>query len=496
MAKQLYDYWFVQFDFPNEECKPYKSSGGAMVYNERLKKEVPIDWKVENLIDFAEIKNGATPSTTDEANYGGDIVWITPKDLSDQQSKFVYQGERNITKQGFDSCSTSMLPTNSVLMSSRAPIGLVSIAKHEVCTNQGFKSFIPKSISDSIYLYYYIKHHIKQIEQLGTGTTFKEVSRDDLCKFPILTIGAKDIYVQGGGLTSIKNMRSFYLMFSKLQIGQAMLDQFKLTDEPIRQAPLDESTIPFYPNLSWLHYERLLRVKDADARLWYLKEAAREQWDYRTLQRNISSQYYYRLLQTPEHLRKEVSDEMRSLTSDFEKDKLSYLKNPVIAEFLGLPQNPAYSESKLETAIIDHLQTFIMELGKGYAFVARQQHIKTDMGDFYIDLVFYNIILKSYLIIDLKTTQITHQDVGQMDMYVRMYDELKKEEGNNPTIGLVLCSDTSKDLARYSILKDSKQLFAAKYLTYLPTEEELSREIREQKEFFELQKGKEAEDED
>ena len=147
MAKQLYDYWFVQFDFPNEEGKPYKSSGGAMVYNERLKREVPIGWEVENLIDFAEIKNGATPSTADEANYGGDIVWITPKDLSDQQSKFVYQGERNITEQGFDSCSTSILPTNSVLMSSRAPIGLVSIAKHEVCTNQGFKSFIPKSIS-------------------------------------------------------------------------------------------------------------------------------------------------------------------------------------------------------------------------------------------------------------------------------------------------------------------------------------------------------------
>ena len=196
MARQLYDYWFVQFDFPNEEGKPYKSSGGAMVYNERLKRKIPIGWEVENLIDFAEIKNGATPSTADEANYGGDIVWITPKDLSDQQSKFVYQGERNITKQGFDSCSTNMLPTNSVLMSSRAPIGLVSIAMHEVCTNQGFKSFIPKNINDSIYLYYYIKHHIKQIEQLGTGTTFKEVSRDDLCKFPILNIGAKDIYVQ------------------------------------------------------------------------------------------------------------------------------------------------------------------------------------------------------------------------------------------------------------------------------------------------------------
>lgn len=297
-------------------------------------------------------------------------------------------------------------------------------------------------------------------------------------------------YGRGFGLTSIKNMRSFYIKFHNLQIRQSLLDEFNITQFSIRQSLPDESAIPFYPNVSWLHYERLMRVKDEVERLWYLKETARTQWDYRTLQRNISSQYYRRLLQTPEQLCHEVTNEMNSLTADFERDKLSYLKNPVIAEFLGLSQNPIYCESNLETAIIDHLQTFIMELGKGYAFVARQQHIKTDMGDFYIDLVFYNIILKSYLIIDLKTTQITHQDVGQMDMYIRMYDELKKEEGNNPTIGLLLCSDTSKDLARYSILKDSKQLFAAKYLTYLPTEEELSREIREQKEFFELQEGK------
>lgn len=297
-------------------------------------------------------------------------------------------------------------------------------------------------------------------------------------------------YGKGFGLTSVKNMRSFYIKFRNLQIRQALLDEFNITQLPIRQPLPDESVIPFYPNVSWLHYERLMRVEDEVARMWYLKETARTQWDYRTLQRNISSQYYQRLLQTPEQLRHEVSNEMNRLTADFERDKLSYLKNPVITEFLGLSQNPVYSESNLETAIIDHLQTFIMELGKGYAFVARQQHIKTDMGDFYIDLVFYNIILKSYLIIDLKTTQITHQDVGQMDMYIRMYDELKKEEGNNPTIGLLLCSDTSKDLARYSILKDSKQLYAAKYLTYLPSEEELSREIREQKEFFELQEGK------
>ena len=297
-------------------------------------------------------------------------------------------------------------------------------------------------------------------------------------------------YGRGFSVTSIKNMRSFYNKFRNLQIGQAALDQFNIAQFSIGQPLLDQSAIPFYPNVSWLHYERLMRIEDENERLWYLKETARTQWDYRTLQRNISSRYYQRLLQTPEQLRHEVSSEMSSLTADFERDKLSYLKNPVIAEFLGLPQNPVYTESNLETAIIDHLQTFIMELGKGYAFVARQQHIKTDMGDFYIDLVFYNIILKSYLIIDLKTTQITHQDVGQMDMYIRMYDELKKEEGNNPTIGLLLCSDTSKDLARYSILKDSKQLYAAKYLTYLPSEEELSREIREQKEFFELQEGK------
>ena len=299
-----------------------------------------------------------------------------------------------------------------------------------------------------------------------------------------------DKYGRGFSLTSVKNMRSFYIKFRNLQISQALLDQFNVDQSQISQAMTDEFKIPFYPNVSWLHYERLMRVEDETARCWYLKETARTQWDYRTLQRNISSQYYQRLLQTPEQLRHEVSSEMSSLTADFELDKLSYLKNPVIAEFLGLPQNPIYTESNLETAIIDHLQTFIMELGKGYAFVARQQHIKTDMGDFYIDLVFYNIILKSYLIIDLKTTQITHQDVGQMDMYIRMYDELKKEEGNNPTIGLLLCSDTSKDLARYSILKNSKQLYAAKYLTYLPSEEELSREIREQKEFFELQEGK------
>ena len=186
LAKQLYDYWFVQFDFPNEEGKPYKSSGGKMVWNEKLKRDIPASWETVVVDDVAEVFNGATPSTGDEQNYGGDVVWITPKDLSDQKQKFVYQGERNISQAGYDSCSTHLLPISTVLMSSRAPIGLLAIAKAELCTNQGFKSFVPKEDRIATYLYYYLQFHIKQIEQLGTGTTFKEVSREDVLKFPIL----------------------------------------------------------------------------------------------------------------------------------------------------------------------------------------------------------------------------------------------------------------------------------------------------------------------
>ena len=186
MAKQLYDYWFVQFDFPNAEGKPYKSSGGKMVWNEKLKRELPILWEVKQVYDIAEVFNGATPSTADEQNYGGDVVWVTPKDLSEQKQKFIYHGERNISQMGYNSCSAYLLPINTILMSSRAPIGLLAIAKKELCTNQGFKNFVPKEGSMAAYMYYYLQTHIKQIEQLGTGTTFKEVSREDILKFPIL----------------------------------------------------------------------------------------------------------------------------------------------------------------------------------------------------------------------------------------------------------------------------------------------------------------------
>lgn len=235
-----------------------------------------------------------------------------------------------------------------------------------------------------------------------------------------------------------------------------------------------------FPNLTWTHIFQTLRVGDENAIRWYLENASKEMWSVRTLNRNISSQYYERHFKTPEPL---ISDS----GYEFGESATELLKSPIVAEFLGLPSNADYSESELESAIIDHLQTFIMEMGKGFAFMKRQQLIRTAAQDYYIDLVFYNVILKCYVLIDLKTKRITHQDVGQMDMYVRMYDELKRTEGDNPTIGIVLCEDTDEDIARYSVLHDNDHLFASKYMTYLPTPDQLKAEIERQKSIFYLQ---------
>ena len=243
--------------------------------------------------------------------------------------------------------------------------------------------------------------------------------------------------------------------------------------------------------LSWTHYRVLLQVEDKTARDWYEKEAVEQTWSVRTLQRNISSQYYYRMLKTQK--KELVENEMKELTASYQNDKLEFIKNPVVAEFLGFSQDTDFTESDLEKSILSNLQKFLMELGKGYAFVARQQHIHTEKQDYYIDLVFYNYILKCFILIDLKAEKITHQDVGQMDMYIRMYDELKRNEGDNPTIGIVLCSDTDDDIARYSVMNGNEQLFASKYKLYLPTEEELKAEIETQKAMFYLQQ-KESEE--
>ncbi|MDR0830703.1 MAG: PDDEXK nuclease domain-containing protein [Prevotellaceae bacterium] len=246
-----------------------------------------------------------------------------------------------------------------------------------------------------------------------------------------------------------------------------------------------EFNASLFGNLSWSHIRSIMRVDNPQTRLWYLKEADEQMWSVRTLDRNIGSQYYERMLLTQHQ--DLVKNEMLEKTADLQIDKLEFIKNPVIAEFLGFSQNANFTESDLEKSILSNLEQFVLELGKGFAFVARQQHIRTEERDYFIDLVFYNYILKSFVLIDLKTTQITYQDVGQMDMYVQMYDQLKRTEDDNSTVGIILCSETDKDVARYSILGKNSQLFASKYKLYLPTEEELRREIERQKEIYRLQ---------
>ncbi|MCH5308176.1 MAG: DUF1016 family protein [Prevotella sp.] len=274
-------------------------------------------------------------------------------------------------------------------------------------------------------------------------------------------------YAKGFSARDLRNYRKLYLCFKDLEIWYTRV-----------------------PNLNWSHFRTLLSVTSDDARYWYVQEASREMWSVRTLARNVGSQYYHRLLQSPK--KENVIAEMLQLTAPLQNDARDFLKDPVVAEFLQLPSNNDFTETELERAIIKHLKDFMLELGRGFAFMAEQYHVSTDAGDFFIDLVFYNVVLKCYVLIDLKTKKITHQDVGQLDMYVRMFDDLKRTDGDNPTIGLLLCSETSEDIARYSVLNGNKQLFASKYLTFLPTKEELAKEIEQQKEIF-MQQRKELE---
>lgn len=251
---------------------------------------------------------------------------------------------------------------------------------------------------------------------LGYRIASEEMQGEDRAKYgaEIIKKLAKELSAEYGKGYTKTNLYSFY--------------SFYKTYPEIFQTLSGKST----RLLSWSHYAVLLQVKDPKARAWYEKEAIEQTWGVRTLQRNISSQYYYRMLQTQKQER--VESEMKELTAEYQNDKLEFIKNPVVAEFLGLPPNTDFTETDLEKSILTNIQKFLMELGKGYAFVARQQHIHTEKQEYFIDLVFYNYILKCFVLIDLKTKKITHQDVGQMDMYIRMYDELKRSEGDNPTI--------------------------------------------------------------
>lgn len=271
---------------------------------------------------------------------------------------------------------------------------------------------------------------------------------------------------KGYSYRTLREIRQFYLMFSDFEKWRTVSAK-----------------------LTWSHFQKVLRVSDEKARIFYLMEAAENMWSVRTLDRNISTLYYNRIVASID--KKTVEDEMKEKIKSLQTEE--FIKNPVVLEFLDLPTNMSYTESQLEKALTDDIQKFMMELGKGFAFVERQQHIRTENSDFYIDLVFYNYILKCFVIVELKTEKLTHQDIGQLDMYVRMYDDLKKQENDNPTIGLLLCTDTDSTVIKYSVLNDNKNLFASKYINYLPSEEELINEIERQKTLFESRNNNEVE---
>jgi predicted nuclease of restriction endonuclease-like (RecB) superfamily len=326
------------------------------------------------------------------------------------------------------------------------------------------------------------KRIVEEIQQGGQRANYGDQVVKNISKALTAEFG------RGFSERSIWQYRQFYQMFPKISIRRSMIaisdkspkskTNSAITDRRIEPTSLQHS-------LNWTHIQRIMRVSNPEARKWYLQETAEQSWDVRTLDRNISTQYYERFLMS--QVKKPVKKEMQTKTGKYKKSKLEFIKNPSVLEFLGLPGNTGYSEAVLEKAIINHLQHFILELSKGFAFVERQQLIRTETTDYYVDLVFYNFILKCFVLIDLKTSRITHQDVGQMDMYVRMFDELKRGEGDNPTIGILLCSERDKDIARYSILKGNEHLFATKYKLYLPTEEELRIEIEREKEIIRLQ---------
>jgi predicted nuclease of restriction endonuclease-like (RecB) superfamily len=320
-------------------------------------------------------------------------------------------------------------------------------------------------------------------------------------------------YGKGFSVPSLQNFRKFFLAYSDRvaiqyptgtkspEANTKLQKQYQagreLVSQPEKSSPsgsqLNDAQKPhptgaefknsFNPNLSWSHYRALMRVKKQDTREFYEQEAAECGWSKTQLERQIHTSYYERILSNKgeEGL---LPAKHEQLAGDAFQP-IHTLKSPYVLEFLDLPDNPALHEKDLEQAIINNLQAFLLELGKGFSFVARQKHIRVDDDDFYLDLVFYNYRLKCFLLIDLKIGKLTHSDVGQMDGYVRLFEDQYKVPGDNPTIGLILCSEKSQTVARYSVLNENKQLFAAKYLNFLPTEEELRLEIERERKLIE-----------
>ena len=273
-----------------------------------------------------------------------------------------------------------------------------------------------------------------------------------------------DDFGKGYSQQSLRNMRQFYNCF------------------PIR------STV--WSELSWSHYKLLIRVEDEQARAWYMEESVKSHWSVRALERQIGTHYYQRLLSSQD--KKGVELEAKEKTKDLISTPKDTIKDPYVLEFLDLKHNSAFYENELESALIEKIQEFLLELGRGFAFVERQKRIKTEHSDFYIDLIFYNYILKCFVVIDLKRGKLTHQDVGQIDMYVRMFDDLEKSEDDNPTIGIILCTEKDNTVVKYSVIDDNENLFVSKYQLYLPTVEELQEEI--EKDILELNFNKDLDE--
>jgi len=304
-------------------------------------------------------------------------------------------------------------------------------------------------------------------------------------------------YGKGFSVTNLRYFRLFYQTYADRlpEIRHTACDELLLPDSQRRIHHkacdvLDDLCLAvekslliqgFSPALSWSHYRTLSKVENKNERLFYEIEAEKEGWSVPVLERQIHSFLFARLLKS-----RDKNGVLKLATEgQVVKNPTDTIKDPYILDFLGLPDSKQIHESKLESAIIDNLQSFLLELGKGFAFVARQKRLQYEDEFFYVDLVFYNCILKCYLLIDLKIGKLAHQDVGQIDSYVRMFDDLFIARDDNPTIGLILCSEKNEAIARYSVLNDSKQLFASKYMLYLPTEEELQRELERERRLIE-----------
>ena len=292
-----------------------------------------------------------------------------------------------------------------------------------------------------------------------------------------LSIQLSTRYGKGFSTTNLWYFRQFYLAYANQHPGISHPTIPHPAGGELHDTPV------FHPNLSWSHYRALMRIENSTARQFYEAEAVQANWSRRDLERQIGSLFYERLL---------ASTDKTAMLAGVRQNPaplqaLDVLKDPYVLEFLDLPQAPQLQENQLEQAIIDKLQHFLLELGRGFSFVARQKRMRFDDKDFYVDLVFYNYLLKCFVLIDLKIGELTHQDIGQMDGYVRMYEAHSKVEGDNPTIGLILCSEKNAAVARYSVLSESQQLFAAKYQFTLPTEDALQREIQRERALVENQ---------